>query len=238
MNTLPSLEKAGAYLNVHLTHTGPGGQATPVGPFITISRESGCGGSVLAQALAARLPRGDEGRPWTVYSANLIEEMLKSNHLPPNLARFLPEDRISEIDASTGELVGLHPNLWSLVQKTNELIRHLARQGCAILLGRGAAFATAGIEHGLHVRLVAPAAERARYTSRRLAMDASTAATFNSRRDGARERYVRATFNADINDPYAYDLVINSARMPTDAIIETIAGFVRIHRRPAAAAAN
>ncbi len=233
MHALPVFEKAEAYLQVHLTHSGPGGTAQSAGPFVTISRESGAGGTTLARTLAERLPREEDIHPWTVYSANLIEEMLRTNQLPPHLARFLPEDRVSEIDSAVGELVGLHPSLWVLVQKTNDLIRQLACAGHAILLGRGANFATVGINHGVHVRLVAPEQWRAQRTARWLGMDVDAAALHNARRDAARQRFVRATFDSNVADPTAYDLVINSAQVPVDTTVEIIAGFVRAHQRSA-----
>src|SRR5581483_7758819 len=115
MHALPVFEKAEAYLNVHLSHAGPGGIVKAPGPFVTISRESGAGGSAVAHALVERL-EAEHGQ-WAVYSANLMDEMLLSAGLPPRLARFLPEDRISEIEATIGEIIGLHPNLWTLIDK-------------------------------------------------------------------------------------------------------------------------
>ena len=138
MTSVPSgFQHAASYLNIHLTHAGPGVHAHSLGPFVTLSRESGLGGNAFAEMLAPRLPPGNE-HPWSVYSANLIDEMLRTNRLPAHLARFLPEDRVSEFNATIGEVVGLHPNLWMLVSKTNEMIRRIARGGHAILLGRGA----------------------------------------------------------------------------------------------------
>lgn len=224
-------EKAEAYLNLHLTHTGPGAAITPTGPFVTISRESGTGGSSLARALAERLPQPADTHPWEIYGANVIETMLQTNHLPARLARFLPEDSVSEVDASIGEIVGLHPNLWQLIERTNELIRQLARGGHAILLGRGANFATRGISHGIHVRLVAPRAWRAERTARWLSLSPEIAALQNERRDAARARYVRSTFDADVGAPAAYDLVINVAAVTLDSAVDIIAGFVRAHQR-------
>jgi cytidylate kinase len=221
MNALPYFQKAESYLNIQLTHSGPGGTPTPTAPFVTLSRESGTCGTALAQALAARLPAPSD-HPWAVYSGNLIEEMLRTNHLPPHLARFLPEDQVSEIDASVGEVVGLHPNLWMLVGKTNELIRRLARGGHAILLGRGAAFATADLPLGFHVRLVAPPAHRDAHAAQQLGISPAEAAARNAARDAARQRYVRATFSGHIVDPTAYDLVINVARVPFDSMVDLV----------------
>lgn len=236
MTILPVFEKAEAYLSIHLSHSGPGGVIKAPGPFVTISRESGAGGSTVAAALLDRLHTGPGAAHWAVYSANLIEEMLHNAGLPAQLARFLPEDRVSEIEGTIGEIVGLHPNLWSLIDRTNELIRRLARDGCAIFLGRGANFATAGIPNGVHVRLVAPVIVRAERTARWLAIDQKSAELDNTRRDAARARYVRATFGCDVRNPSDYDLVINTGTVPAATAAEIIAGFVRAHVAPAAAA--
>jgi cytidylate kinase len=236
MNALPIFQKAESYLNIQLTRTGPGGTAHPAGPFVTISRESGTGGHALARALAARLPAGDH-HPWTVYSGNLIEEMLRTNDLPPHLARFLPEDRVSEVDASVGEVVGLHPNLWMLVRKTNDLIRQLARGGHAILLGRGANFATQDLPGGVHLRLVARPDYRDACVARQRSIAVAEAAAWNAGRDAARQRFVRATFSANAADPAAYDLVINVAQIPFDLIVDLVANTVAaLHHRAAASA--
>jgi cytidylate kinase len=227
MNTHPGLETAGAYLHVQMGSTGTPWAGIPEGPFVTLSRESGAGGSSLARALALRLNSQAFDQPqWTVYTGNLIEKMLQNHHLSPRLARFLPEDKISEIAASVGELVGLHPNLWDLVQKTNELMRRLARVGHAIIVGRGANFATTGIGHGIHLRLVAPADHRAIHMAQLLQLNEAAARTHNARRDLARERYVRTHFNADIKDPTAYDLVIDTARVHMTEAAEIVTALV------------
>ena len=227
MNTHPGLETAGAYLHVQMGSTGTPWAGKPEGPFVTISRESGAGGSSLARALALRLnAETPEPRSWTVYTGNLIEEMLQHHHLSPHLARFLPEDKVSEISSSVGELVGLHPNLWDLVQKTNELMRRLARGGHAILVGRGANFATAAINNGVHIRLVGPAEHRARHMARLQQMTEADALAHNAKRDLARERYVRTNFNAAIKDPVAYDLVIDTGRVHLTEAAEVIATLV------------
>ena len=237
MNTHPGLETAGAYLHVQMGSTGTPWAEKPEGPFITISRESGAGGSSLARALALLLnAHAPTTQVWTVYTGNLIEKMLQNHHLSPHLARFLPEDKISEIASSVGELVGLHPNLWELVQKTNELIRRLARNGHAILVGRGANFVTATLGHGVHVRLVGPAEHRASHMSHLQQLDVAAARAFNVKRDLARERYVRTNFNAAINDPTSYDLVINTGRVHLTEAVELVAALVNA-RTPAAASA-
>ncbi len=201
-------------------------QTTP--PFITISRESGSGGTRLARMLARSL-NGEtpSGLFWQVNEGNLTEKMLQANHLPKRIGRFLPEDHISEIESSVGEIVGLHPNLWELTRKTCETIEDLARNGHAIIVGRGANFATSRLPQGLHVRLVAPAEHRADYMVRWYGLSKRAAVIYNAKRDSASRRYVKHTFNTDIEDPTAYDLIINTGRVSLSDAAQIVLNRVR-----------
>ena len=77
----------------------------------------------------------------------------------------------------------------------------LSAQSEVILVGRGANFATAGLEHGFHVRLIASVEHRARYLAHRYGISTAEARLHNERCDAARRRYVRNTFNADVTIP-------------------------------------
>lgn len=222
------LDRADTFLNLRWRESQASWSPKTIQPFITISRQSGSGGTTLARMLARQL-NCDAPRDvfWQIFEGNLTDTMLKANQLPSRIARFLPEGHISEVTASVGELVGLHPSLWDLVQKTNETIENLARAGNAILVGRGANFATASIPGGVHVRLVAPAAHRARYMAELYGISEKAALTFNAKRDSARRRYVKDTFNANVDDPSVYDLSINTATLSFIDAAKLIADYVR-----------
>jgi cytidylate kinase len=215
MDNAPLFLSASSYLNTEWRGSRPPWSRSPGGAFVTISRQAGSGGSSLARLLARKFnAEAPDGVVWQVFEDNLTPRMLKTHHLPTSLARFLPEGRVSEIQASIGEFVGLHPNLWELVQKTNETMRELASRGNVILVGRGANFATEGIPHGVHVRLIAPKKDRAAYLIRRYGVTEPEALVYNARCDRARHGYVKTYFNADDRDPSAYTLVLNTSRMP------------------------
>ncbi|WP_221029531.1 AAA family ATPase [Actomonas aquatica] len=237
MTPTPKLETAQSYLNLHLTRTGRCLPVEPQEPFITLSREAGAGASSLARLIANQLNTTlQPGQTlWRVFDGNLVEAMLRDLNYPEHLARYLPEDSISEIDASIGELVGLHPNLWELVQHTNCLIRHLAGQGRCILIGRGANFATAALPHGLHLRLIGNVTDRASHMAGLCHTTVTKAADRNARSDAARRRYARTHFDCDIDDPQAYDLVLNTSSMPLPEIASAVVHLVHA-RTPVAAA--
>jgi cytidylate kinase len=210
MNATLSFEKTDAYFGSEWRERHPADSPVAIRPFVTLTRESGSGTASLARLLVRELnAHTPSDICWSVAEGTITTQMLREHHLSSHLARFLPEDRVSEINSSVGELVGLHPSLWELVQKTNRTMCQLARQGHVVLVGRGANFATAGLPGGVHVRLVAPPEYRARYFAQLYGIPEPEAKTVNAKRDAAARRYVRATFNADIGDPAAYDLVIN-----------------------------
>lgn len=235
MNNPPSFEHAKTYLDTQIfqTRTTAAGAIRSEGPFITISRECGAGASTLAHTLALGLneERGPQSQLWSIFDKELVEQTLQLQHLSPELARFLPEDRISLLDASVGELVGLHPNVWTLVQTANEFMRDLASRGHAILIGRGSNFATASVRNAVHVRLVAPPADRARRTAALQGLTIEEAFAYNKRTDAARRHYVSSVFDADVADPTAYHLVINTSVVAIDEAAALITDAIRLRER-------
>ncbi len=228
METHPSIDKATAYFDVQLGQI-PGERRIATAPFITISRESGTGGSALAEEIARRLNRLQEveAPAWTVFDRDLVARMLEDQHLSSSLARYLPENRVSEIDASVGEIVGLHPSIWTMVHATNNLMRRLAALGHAIIVGRGANYATAGSPHGLHVRLVASTARRAVHTAEQRGLTNEQAAAVNRKTDHARRDFVRSFFDADIDDPGAYHVVVNMDHFTTGTAADLVVSILR-----------
>jgi len=240
--TPPVFEKARSYLDLQLTRPPlkTGVRGAPPSQFVTISRECGSGGSSLARLLAAQLNRqqpAPEGQPaWTVFDQEVVQHMLTAQDLSPSLARFLPEDRLSELSSSVGEIVGLHPNLWDLVQRSNTFLREIATRGRAILVGRGANFATHGVPGGIHIRLTAPVDHRDRHMARVMQCPLREASAHTRQVDAARRSYVRSVFDSDVADPLHYDLVINTAQVGLDQAAALVGALVSL-RAPAPAAA-
>lgn len=238
----PVFEKARSYLDLQLNRPPltSGVRGAPPAQYVTISRESGSGGSSLARLLAAQINRqhpAAEGQPpWTVFDQEIVQHMLTAQDLSPALARFLPENKVSELTSSVGEIVGLHPNLWDLVQRTNNFLRQLALRGRCIFVGRGANFATAGVAGGIHIRLTAPVEHRDRHMARVMQCPMREASAHNRQVDAARRSYVRSVFDCDVADPLHYDLLLNTAQIGLDQAAVLVATLV-VLRAPAPAAA-
>jgi len=192
---------------------------------VTISRQAGCGAFLVAGRLAEILQARDAraAAPWTVFDRNLIEQVLKDHNLPVRFAKFLPEDRVSEIQDAMDELFGLHPSTWTVVEQTAETILRLMQLGNVILIGRGAHLITARLPGAFHVRLVAPLAERIEHAHRFYNMTPTEARDFVDREDKGRRRYLKKYFAADGEDPLHYHLVINTGLVSYEAAAALIA---------------
>lgn len=193
---------------------------------VTISREAGSGAHVVAEELVALLhARASKGaRPWTVFDRNLVEKVLEDHDLPSQLARFMPEDRVSEIKEAVEELFGLHPPDWTLVRKTADTILRLAMLGNVIVIGRGASIITAGLDHVFHVRLVGSRERRIEHVEQYLHLNRTAAERYVREQDAGRERYVRKYYDKDVADPLLYHLAINTDRICYAEVAAMIAG--------------
>jgi cytidylate kinase len=198
-------------------------------PFLTLSRETGAGASTLGRELVPLLEREfvSPGHPWVLLDRDLLAHALTHHQLPTSLAAFLPEDRVSEIRAAIGELVGLHPSLWQLEQQVAEAILQLAHVGQVIFVGRAAHLITREVPGGLHVRLVASRETRIARVGRLLDCDAVRAAAHVEEHDEARRRYVRKHFSHDIDDAHEYDLVLNTDHMSPPAAARLVLAALR-----------
>ncbi len=178
---------------------------------ITISRQSGSGGHAVAEKLWELLNAGTcQAERWAVFDRNLVERVLEEHHLPARWARFMPEDKISEISDTMDELFGLHPPSWTLVRKTADTILHVAELGNVIIIGRGASVITRRLDNVLHVRLVGSLERRVAYLERVNQLTRKEALALAQAEDLGRRRYLKKYFDKNIDDPLLYHLVINT----------------------------
>lgn len=200
-------------------------------PTITLSRLTGAGAIPVAERLAARLQEIRPGTPapWTVFHRSLVEKMLSEQHLPGSFARYIPEDRVSYIQDTLEELLGLHPSSTSLVTQVTETILRLAEMGNCILVGRGANVILARTPTAFHVRLVSALPKRIERVMEARKVTSDDAADFIRKQDTARARYLKTNFDAAIDDPLAYHLTVNTDWFDLNDAAELIAQAVLLH---------
>ena len=195
---------------------------------VTISRQAGCGAAAVAEKLAHYLQHhsSGDGRPWAVFDRNLINKVLEDHNLPTHLAQFLPEDRVSQLEDILADVFEVRPPSQTIIYQSTETVLKLADLGNVILIGRGSVVITAKLPHVLRVRLVAPLEKRIEYACQFYHLTETEARKFCLSQDRGRERYLKTYFNADINDPLLYHLVINTGQVSYDAAAKLIGDAV------------
>lgn len=191
-------------------------------PSITVSRESGSGGEVICQKLGEKLSE-KLSADWAVWDRNLLDLVLKEMQLSAKMAEFLPEAGRSGIESFVRELLGVHPSLWTMVEKTNETIERLARVGNVIIVGRGAHLVASRHRKTFSVRIVCPLEERARrLAATREGLDRDAARALIQREDRDKEEYLAKYFHHDINNPHDYDMILNTRHLEPEEAVDMI----------------
>lgn len=229
MNTQIFLDKCAPFISSEVNSTVtpallPVSAPEPPRLAVTLSRQTGSGAAVVAEKLAAylqgRAPTSPE--PWRVFDRNLIHKVLEDHHWPARYARFVPEDRTSELADFMEEMLGAHPPSGKLVQQTAETILELAQEGNVILVGRAANLITRGMPHVFHVRLVASLENRVKRFRESQSLPERTAQRLILQEDRGRKRYVRKHFDVDLENPLLYDLILNTDTCTCDEAAQVI----------------
>jgi hypothetical protein len=176
---------------------------------------------------ALRAEAVDASVPWTLFDENLVKQVLEDHQLPADLEKFMPDDAIGEIQASINELLGRHPSLWSLFEKSVSTIVRLSRMGHSIIVGRGGNEITRGFSNVVNVRLIGSEDRRIRHMVEEHGMTQAGATKFIKEEDTARRRFLKQHFGTDIDDPMRYDMVINTDHFADEAVVRMLVAAIR-----------
>ncbi|SEF90642.1 Cytidylate kinase [Thermomonospora echinospora] len=211
---------------------------------VTLSATFGAGGSVIGPAVAERLgvPFVDRAVPATVAAeigCTLEEALAHDDRAEHGLGRILAGAARVPVVALGGMDVHLSDRALvpaeEFVARTEQVIRQIA-DGGGVILGRAAAVVLGDRLGVLHVRLDGPVDRRLERALRDFADEPGPGPgrerTEAERRrsvrralddnDRARTAYVRHFYRVDPASPRLYHLVIDSTRLPVDAVTELI----------------
>jgi cytidylate kinase len=208
---------------------------------ITISRQYGSGGRDVARLLCERLG-------YRYFDRTLMAQLGAELGVAPEQIVDLAEHRhqvqglLERVFAAAIDPFG-DPSAWTLpaqreaqqrtsAQTFQNLVLAAHERGDVVLMGRGGQMALRGAPDVLHVRLVAPVEQRVRRVQWREGLDIEDARARIAERDEAALDYVQHYYDADVDDPLLYDLVLNMHTLtPAGAADLIVAALVHAQAR-------
>jgi cytidylate kinase len=182
------------------------GPETSVQPCITLSREFGCQGYPVAEALK-----------------RLLEEVAARSGF--SITRI---DSVSQADPVFRSMISLFTSIGQassleIFEYTRQVIREAATRGNCIIVGRGGTIITQSLPRCLHVRLIAPLEFRVRNIAQTQNLEEEAARKLVATRQSQREEYFRHFTHASASDPEHYHMILNNARHTPDEIARLVA---------------
>ena len=177
---------------------------------ITISREFGSGGDLLAEKVAHSL------------GYHLVDKAFVS--------AVLCQYGLAEFDVEYEK----KPGFWegfdtekaerrdTMVRMLNQVVRAVARHGNVVILGRSGYAILGGLADVLHVRLQAPLEDRielVRYEKNLSLLEATALVKDN---DKVRKAFVESFYRVPWESSHAFDIELNTSRVPVEVATDWV----------------
>ena len=185
-------------------------------PVITISREPGSGGRIVAQKLAAKLNV-------EVFHQEVLHEMAKRAEVSEQLLATMDERGLSVLEDWISSLV-YERHMWpdEYLKHLMNVIGTIGKHGRAVVVGRGANFILPP-EQRFRVRITAPRRYRIGKVAQEFNLSEEDAKRRVIKTESDRKAFIRKYFNTDIADSDNYDLTINTKNLSVDHAASVIA---------------
>ena len=184
-------------------------------PVITLSREPGSGGKLVAKAVADRLGLD-------LFHQELINAMADNADTTTRVIRTLDERGLSMIEDWVSAAIS-ERHLWpdEVSRVLMRVIGTIGRHGKAIIVGRGANFVLPP-ENRFRVRIIAPLELRVSRVAETYSVSKKEAKRHVLRTESDRRAFVRKYFHSDIGDPANYDVIFNTGTLSVESAAAAI----------------
>jgi len=210
--------------------------------IITLSRQLGSGGDVIAARVAAALDLTLVDREYVYRAAlaagvpgNLLQKLMYEGQssLAAEIMDSLggrPNETTTAPKQAPPPLLGLYaPMLPSTAISQEEaagavglVIKDIASRGRALILGQGAQVWLRGYTGVYHVQVVAPLELRIMRLAEREGLSSTAARRRVQSNDRARADYLARFHNAQWLDPLLYHMILNTGPTPLEAAVSLI----------------
>ncbi len=181
-------------------------------PIVTVSRQSGSRGSYFASRLAEKMD-------YQRLHREVIDTICESSGYRKRIVESIDDKFRSQLALIVESIfTGKSVDHRDYNMHLGQVVLSMSRLGGVILMGRGGNFIL-GPKRGFHIRFVAPHDKRVQNLVTYKGMERVAAIRFIEESDASRRELMKKLFNADIDDPQHYDLVINAAYMDVEELL-------------------
>jgi hypothetical protein len=197
------------------------GKSEP-GPFITISRQFGCDGYKLGDILLKKLEERPDEQEWRLYKKEILTQLAEDSGLTEEVIEKERKAKPSLIrEFFRGVRRNNLPGGYEIRNKITLMVRTVAFEGHAIIIGQGGTAATADLEGGISVRIEAPKEWRIVRVSRRDDMLKDEAASKLEKIEKERS-HLRDIYEEKNPRKPAFNITIDNSRFTLDEIADQI----------------
>ena len=193
-------------------------------PVVAVTREPGCGGESIAERIAAELEMH-------LYNWELVERIARDASVDAKLVSQLEEDPATVFEDYLEDLVAeyrreYHFSSEEYLDSLKRALLAIAVPGNAVILGRGSNFFLPH-ENKIGLCLVAPLSVRIENVMKELGLTEKEARKHISRLEAEHRKLAKRYLQADIRDPDCYHLVINTALIKPETIVQMVKTMIQ-----------
>ena len=194
---------------------------TAAGPYVTISRQYGCDGYELGDALIEKLNSRDETH-WRLLKRDILKQLAEETGLAEEI---IEKERLAKPSLIKDFLRGVRksgiPDGYEIRNKITLMVRTVAFEGYAVIIGQGGTAAAADLENGLSVRIEAPREWRITRVSYREKLDRTQAIARIDEIEKKRS-YLRKIYEEKNPKKPAFNLAIDNSQFNVEQSIDLI----------------
>lgn len=192
-------------------------------PFVTISREYGCGGFEVAEKLSSILnSEYNFKNPWAAYDKKVLDTVMDDMGICQCLAETLTTSARRSLTEFIQTAFSDFPSQVSIYKKLVETIILLAENGHVVIVGRAGNVITRDMKSGFHVRLVADLEWRIDRIASMFRISRHESREMINKKSKERDIYMKKYVKFDITDPHNYHLFINNSLYSSEEVARLI----------------
>lgn len=204
------------------------------GPVVTISRDYGCAGNIIARRLIEEieidLSAGKRDYIWQWINKEILELSAKKLDIPAYKIEQLSTSENKGLFSDIITSFGQHYSDDKTVKKTLlNVISSYTDEGHVIIVGRGGVSIARDIKRSIHVSLQAPLNWRVSIVSKKRNMPISEVEKITKDFDHKR-KVMRDYYFGGKTDNTIFDIVLNTMTLTEDEIVFTILELMKIRK--------